>query len=86
MRTIAVIACCVAVAGCASLPKGWTRPDGAPITPAQLQLDDTICRGETEKAATQGRSRSTINDPFPSDQARGIYEGCMAQRGYLAAK
>jgi hypothetical protein len=86
MRTIAVIACCVAVGGCAQLPTTWTRPDGAPITPAQLQIDDTICRGETEKAAAQGQSRSTVNLPVTDNQDRSIYVGCMAQHGYLAAK
>jgi hypothetical protein len=87
MRTIAVIACCVAVAACGSLPKAWTRPDGAPITPAQLQMDDTICRGEVEKAAAQGGQRGTLDLPTgPDRQDTKIYEGCMAQHGYLAAK
>lgn len=86
IKTIKVIVCCVAVAACAALPKAWTRPDGAPITPAQFQLDDTICRGETEKAAAQGQSRSTVNSPFTDNQDRSIYVGCMAQHGYLAAQ
>jgi len=75
------------VCGCASVPKVWTRPDGKPIDPAQLQLDDTACRGETEKAAAQGGKDSTINMPgMVGGQDRSIYLGCMAQRGYLAAK
>jgi len=86
-KMILVLACCIAIVGCSALPKTWTRPDGAPITPAQLQIDDTICRGETEKAAAQGQSKSTVNSTFGADnQDRSIYVGCMAQHGYLAAK
>jgi hypothetical protein len=64
-----------------------TLADGQPINQSQFQLDDTICRGEVQKAAAQGDSVGTLDlatGPDPQDLA--IYKGCMAQHGYMAAK
>jgi hypothetical protein len=76
---------CVLLAGCAAEPKDWTRPDGQPINPSQLQLDKTACEGEVEKAAVTGQARSTVGMPFGMDrQDMRVFTGCMASRGYLA--
>jgi hypothetical protein len=83
MRRAAFFA--LVLCGCSPLPHAWVRPDGRPVNSAQLQLDDTYCRGEVEKAAVQGSSKSTINSPFGADrQDRTVYIGCMAGRGYAA--
>ncbi len=81
-RTILVFACCIAVAACASAPPVWTRADGSPVEPTQLQLDQTICHGEVQKADLAGN-----NDEIELLRAKSradIMAGCMAQHGYLA--
>lgn len=84
---IMTVALSASLAGCAAAPSSWSRPDGATVAPAQLQLDETACRGAVETAAIQGQARSTLNSPFGADkQDITAYTGCMAQRGYLAAK
>jgi hypothetical protein len=76
---------CLLLVGCAAEPKDWTRPDGQPISPAQLQLDRTACKGEVEKAAVTGQARSTVDMPLGMDkQDMRVFTGCMASRGYLA--
>jgi hypothetical protein len=40
---------CLLLVGCAREPKEWTRPDGKPINPAQLELDKTACKGEVSQ-------------------------------------
>jgi hypothetical protein len=76
------------LAGCAhQQPQSWTRPDGTTPSSGDLQLAMTACRGEVQKAAVQGQAISTVNNPLGMDrQDRQIYEGCMAQHGYLAAR
>lgn len=77
----------LSLAGCASAPRPWIRADGAALTGADLQLAVTACKGEVAKAAVQGQAISTIDSPFgPDRQDRRIYEGCMAQRGLIAAQ
>lgn len=70
----------ILLAGCATAEPEmlWKRTDGRPIPadPAlvkQADLDRTICRGEAAKAPT---------GPHRRDQ---VFEGCMAQRGYVLA-
>lgn len=73
--------------GCASEPPRWYRPDGAPIATGQLQLDLTACRGEVQKAATQGQATTTLDSPFGLDREESrILNGCMADKGYMAQK
>jgi hypothetical protein len=77
---------CLAAAGCAAEPKEWTRPDGQPVNPTQLEIDRTACKGEVEKAAVTGQAKSTVDMPLGMDrQDMRVFKGCMASRGYLAA-
>jgi hypothetical protein len=72
------------LAGCATAPKTWARVDGRPADPAQLQVDQTVCRGEMEKARlSEKEEKIYIAEENPLDT---VFAGCMAQRGYLAAK
>jgi hypothetical protein len=88
MRVIGIFALCILLlSGCAHDPQSWMRPDGTTPTSADLQLAITACKGEVQKTAVQGQAVSTINSPLGMDrQDRQIYEGCMAQKGYLAAR
>lgn len=47
-RLIALLA--FAPAGCAHTQTSWRRVDGSPVVADQLQVDETVCRGEAEKA------------------------------------
>ena len=86
MRRIWCGLLCGLLVGCAAEPKEWTRPDGHPINPAQLELDRTACKGEVEKAAVTGQAKSTVGMPLGMDnQDMRVFKGCMASRGYLAA-
>ncbi len=64
-------------------PTVWARPDGRPVDPAQLQLDQTACRGEMEKARLSEKEEKIY---FPGEQnpLTAVFVGCMAQHGYLA--
>lgn len=71
---------CLAACACATKPMAWVRVDGKPITETQLAVDQTVCRGEMQKAnlsstaeAGFGRGRAVVE----------VYVGCMAQRGYM---
>jgi len=77
----------LAVAACTTMPTTWTRVDGQPVNPTQLEADRLACSGDVEKAAVQGQARSTIGVPLGMDrQDYRIFVGCMAQHGYLAAQ
>ena len=69
MRACCLLGITLALAACATAPKGWTRLDGKPIDPVQLEADQTICKGEVEKAAVQGGSKSTFDAPFGNGPA-----------------
>lgn len=77
------------LAACAAVPKAWMRADGRPIDSRQMQIDDTVCRGETAKADQQGGSQNNLTNldsPFgPDRQHLQVYDGCMAEKGYLSA-
>lgn len=80
MSRLAAIILCIAVAGCATKPMAWQRIDGKQGSPDQLVVDQTICRGEMQKAnlsataeAGFGRGRAVAE----------VFVGCMAQRGYM---
>lgn len=75
------------LAGCAhdGEPKVLVRTDGQriPGNPALIQraqADETICRGEVAKVA-----ELATNAPWPSN-IEAIFEGCMAQRGYIVRR
>jgi hypothetical protein len=81
-RIILIFACCIAAASCAMVPKVWVRTDGRPVDQAQLQIDQTICRDEVQKA-----DQSDNYDEAELMRASAdILVECMAQRGYLVAK
>jgi hypothetical protein len=83
IRAVLVVACCIAAAACASEPKVvWTRTDGRPVVQALLQIDQTDCREDAQKAAgyvTKEKIESL------KVQAKTDVADCMAQRGYAAA-
>ena len=61
-RSTVAILSLVALAACttAQMPAAWTRTDGQPSDPAQLESAKTICRGEMEQAelVTNGKRPS----------------------------
>jgi hypothetical protein len=89
-RTILVFACCIAVAACAAEKTAeqkivWTRNDGRPVVHALLEIDQADCHDEEQKAG-----KSFNIDKFEllprQSKADDKFVGCMADRGYLAAK
>jgi hypothetical protein len=86
IRAILMLACCTAVAACATEQKiVWTRADGRPVVQALLEIDQTDCRDEGQK----NTDFSDLNDkakpqrtPSKADQ----FATCMVEHGYLAAK
>ena len=63
---------------------GWYKVDGSTPPPDVLSLNQTICRGEVQKAA--------LASPEPDgpgfamrqrENADGAYIGCMAGHGFL---
>jgi hypothetical protein len=82
-RTLAV-SLCLATTGCAGLPLDWVGADGQPADPNQLQIAETICRGDVQKA-TQGRAVGASDFMTgPNRQDQIIYNSCMAEFGYKA--
>jgi hypothetical protein len=86
IRIILAFACCIAVAACATEQKVvWARTDGRPVVQTLLEIDQADCRDEVQKENPSGnnnkigllRGQSKVDDKFA---------GCMAERGYLAAK
>jgi hypothetical protein len=89
-RICAALFCLLAMAACTSapLPTTWTRLDGRAVDPSQLEADKTVCRGEMEQAqlVTNARGLVAIQLPGQESPLLKVYTGCMAQRGYAAAK
>jgi hypothetical protein len=82
-RILAVVLC-LAATGCAGLPWHWVRADGQPVDRNQLQVAETICRSDVQKAA-QGRAVSTIDFiTGPNRQDQATYSTCMAEYGFVA--
>lgn len=93
MRPTAIIV--VLLAGCTTSPSVWMRTDGQsgrtnPALAQQFKIDQTICRGETQRAKIQGGPIMS-NDGWAQlsaslergEQARDVERGCMAQHGYM---
>ncbi len=85
-RIILPFACCIAIAACATEQKVvWARTDGRPVVQTLLEIDQADCRDEVQKENSSGNNnkigllggQSKVDDKFA---------GCMAERGYLAAK
>jgi hypothetical protein len=70
------------------MPTAWTRTDGQPSDPAQLESAKTICRGEMEQAevVTHARGLMPIQLPGQESPLLKVYVGCMARHGYAAAR
>jgi hypothetical protein len=86
IRAILILACCTAVAACATEQKVvWTRADGHPVVQALLEIDQTDCRDEGQKKT----DFLDINDKAKPQRAQSKadqFAACMAEHGYLAAK
>jgi hypothetical protein len=81
----------LAVGACTTnttLPATWTRADGRAIDPAQLEADKTTCRSRMEEGEhiTNARALTPIYLPGQESPLVKVYNGCMAERGYAAAK
>ena len=80
------------LSGCATTPTQWVRVDNRPVEPMQLQADETACRGEMQKANLSSTMEPGVSigpGGIYSPRAKAVnevYQGCMAQRGYLAQK
>src|ERR1700720_3346429 len=89
-RTTVAILSLLAVAACTSaqMPAAWTRADGQPGDPAQLESAKTICRGEMEQAelVTNARGLVPIQLPGQDSPTLKVYIGCMARHGYTAVR
>ncbi|MDP3554821.1 hypothetical protein [Methylocystis sp.] len=75
------------LAGCAS-PRHFVRTDGQEIAgnaklEQQKEIDLTVCRGDAEKANLQGSALSLAQAGAREDMALSVFDGCMAQKGYL---
>jgi hypothetical protein len=86
IRTILILACCTAVAACATEQKVvWMRADGRPVVQALLEIDQTDCRDEAQKKM----DFSDLDDKAKPQRAQSKadqFTACMAEHGYMAAK
>jgi hypothetical protein len=85
IRAILMLACCAAVAACATERKiVWTRTDGRPVVQALLEIDQSDCRDEGQKTdfSDTGDKAKAARPQSKADQ----FAECMAGHGYLAAK
>lgn len=89
-RSTVAILSLVALAACttAQMPAAWTRTDGQPSDPAQLESAKTICRGEMEQAELVTNARGSVPIQLPGQESPTlkVYIGCMARHGYTAAR
>ena len=86
IRAVLILACCTAVAACASEQKVvWTRADGRPVIQALLEIDQTDCRDDAQK----NTGFSDISDKAKPQRAQSKadqFAACMVEHGYMAAK
>lgn len=78
MGKLVALALALSLAGCATAPI-FRRIDGTTPDQQQFALDKAVCRGEEDKAYL-----SKTRGLFAPEELRGVFVGCMAQRGYLA--
>jgi hypothetical protein len=71
-----------------ALPQTFTRVDGQPINAAQLDVDKTVCRGAMDEANNAAGNNARLNPEVfgYSEGMISVYNSCMAQNGYTAAK
>jgi hypothetical protein len=74
-----------ALGGCATQQATFYRPDGHPIDQNQLALDRAACNGEAMKAnMAAGNNAAELTNVFGySAEMQTVFNGCMANRGYL---
>lgn len=83
MRGVAFILGIGLLAGCASAPQAWQRAQGGQAkNQEQLSLDQTMCRGEMQKAGLTGNPNEDFLRGF---KLNDVFIGCMAQHGWVAA-
>jgi hypothetical protein len=100
MRKIIAFALTIGLCACASTqppPKVLIRTDGRIVTgnPAleqQETLDKTVCNGEAQKASLSAGTNyygsllvHSIEEGRRDQAASGVFEGCMASKGYVLA-
>ncbi|SRR5581483_4006420 len=96
MRTPMISAAlCVMLAGCAQQPKAmWLRLDGQrtsnnAVLAQQAEVDQTICRGEMQKANvsgvtfTNGGIAGAVAAGNRANAVADVMKGCMAEKGYV---
>ncbi len=82
MRKLVVLLA-LGLAGCAPPPRAWDRIDGGPLNGDDFAATKVICQGELDKAALGRTGQMGL---FPTIAAEnGVFAGCMAQHGYIAA-
>jgi hypothetical protein len=71
-----------------TLPQRWSRVDGQPVDAAQLEVDKNVCRGEMDEANAALGNNARLNPEIwgYTEGMISVYNGCMAQNGYMAAK
>ena len=74
--------------GCAGQPRAWTKADGTTPASADLQLAMTACRGEATRANMAAGENAAIATGLlgNSGEMQTVFDGCMAQHGYLAGR
>jgi hypothetical protein len=60
--------------------KAWLRADGVAPAAGELELAQTYCRGEVQKANMTAGSPLSVRQSMAEQDA---YSGCMAGRGLL---
>lgn len=103
MMRFALPLCMLTMTGCATQPPPdpplWTRTDGQKITgnlalEQQIQIDVTVCKGQTQQAASGmqpiyrekgivGAVEAGLARRQQSDMLDDVAKGCMAQKGYV---
>ena len=89
MRSLVWLSLSLLMTGCATAPREWEKVDGKPVKQEQFELDQTACRGESQKARLSSTMREgvTLGEQglySPRQQAiSDVYAGCMAGKGYI---
>jgi hypothetical protein len=84
VQQAAMMAALFILFGCVQAPTAWRRVDGVAVVSDKLQADTLACKGEVERAAMAGQSKSTVDSPLGMDrQDNRAFLGCMAGKGYL---
>lgn len=95
MRTVALLCVAVALTACAAPQTIYLRADGQdiasdPLLRQQLDMDQTICQGEQQKASLGAKNLTgqgwdqVVAAANRSDAAVQVRQGCMAEKGYVA--